>query len=110
MKERDICWYCGGKLIWQSDFNYDEVHHEGEGIVSFLTCSNCGAELKESDVTCPYCGMLQPSAAESEYMQKQLSILQGIGIGSSSYFPCFFVCLVIWQNCRTSCSSSVSCT
>ena len=37
-------------------------------------------------------------------------ILQGIGIGSSSYFPCFFVCLVIWQNCRTSCSSSVSCT
>ena len=35
-----------------------------------MFCSNCGAELKESDVTCPYCGMLQPSAAESEYMQK----------------------------------------
>ena len=27
-----------------------------------MFCSNCGAELKESDVTCPYCGMLQPSA------------------------------------------------
>lgn len=35
-----------------------------------MFCSNCGAELKESDVTCPYCGMLQPAAAESEYMQK----------------------------------------
>lgn len=47
-KERDICWYCGGKLIWQSDFNYDEVHHEGEGVVSFLTCSHCGAEVQYS--------------------------------------------------------------
>lgn len=32
-----------------------------------MFCSNCGAELKKSDVTCPYCGMLQPAAAESEY-------------------------------------------
>lgn len=42
------CWYCGNKLIWKSDFNYDEVHFEGEGIVTYLNCSdkNCGAEVQ----------------------------------------------------------------
>ena len=47
------CWYCGGKLRWNGDFNYDEIFGEGNGIVSFLTCMNCGAEvqysLRESD-------------------------------------------------------------
>lgn len=43
-----------------------------------MYCSNCGAELKESDVTCPYCGMLQPSAAESEYMQKLEHLKQDV--------------------------------
>lgn len=42
------CWYCGGALSWQSDFNYDEVHGEGEGIATFLTCTNCGAEVEYS--------------------------------------------------------------
>lgn len=54
-RDRNGCWYCGGLLIWQSDFNYDEVHGEGEGITTFLTCSNCGAEvqydIRESEVT-----------------------------------------------------------
>lgn len=45
---RDVCWYCGGRLSWNSDFNYDEVFGEGEGIVSHLTCSNCGAEVQYS--------------------------------------------------------------
>ena len=44
----DKCWYCGGRLCWNSDFNYDEVYGEGEGIVSFLTCTNCGAEVQYS--------------------------------------------------------------
>ena len=43
-----------------------------------MFCSNCGAELKESDVTCPYCGMLQPAAAESEYMQKLEHLKQDV--------------------------------
>jgi DNA-directed RNA polymerase subunit RPC12/RpoP len=42
------CWYCGGELCWNSDFNYDEVYGEGEGIVTFLTCMNCGAEVQYS--------------------------------------------------------------
>ena len=43
-----------------------------------MFCSNCGADLKESDVTCPYCGMLQPAAAESEYMQKLEHLKQDV--------------------------------
>lgn len=42
------CWYCGTEMIWQSDFNYDEVYAEGEGIVSFLICPKCGAEAQFS--------------------------------------------------------------
>jgi hypothetical protein len=42
------CWYCGGEMIWGSDFNYDEVFGEGEGIVSYLTCTECGATAEFS--------------------------------------------------------------
>ncbi len=45
---RDVCWYCGGRLIWNSDFNYDEVFGEGGGIVTSLTCTKCGAEVQYS--------------------------------------------------------------
>ena len=47
---RSVCFYCGAKnsLIWNSDFNYDEVYGEGDGIVSFLTCSSCGADVQYS--------------------------------------------------------------
>lgn len=45
---RDVCWYCGGQLCWEADFNYDEVYDEGEGIVSFLHCMNCGAHVEYS--------------------------------------------------------------
>lgn len=44
----DRCWYCGGKLVWQNDFDYSDVYLEGEGIVTYLTCSNCGAEVQYS--------------------------------------------------------------
>lgn len=44
-ERRDICWYCGGRLIWNSDFNYDEVYGEGDGIVTFLRCMKCGADV-----------------------------------------------------------------
>lgn len=51
MGARDVCWYCGGRLIWDSDFNYDEVHGEGEGIVTFMHCSKCGANVEYSQRT-----------------------------------------------------------
>ena len=43
---RDVCWYCGGKLVWQNDFSYDDVYGEGEGIVTYLMCSECGARVQ----------------------------------------------------------------
>lgn len=44
------CWYCGSQLIWQNDFNYDEVFGEGEGVVTYLKCLNddCGSEIQIS--------------------------------------------------------------
>ena len=48
IRVRDTCWYCGGKLCWDSDYNYDEVFGEGEGIVTMLHCINCGAEVQYS--------------------------------------------------------------
>lgn len=42
------CWYCRSEIIWDSDFNYDEVHGEGDGIVTFLHCPVCGAEIMYS--------------------------------------------------------------
>ena len=50
------CWFCGHEMIWQSDFNYDEVHGEGEGIVTYLSCPNCEAmaefSLRDDDDDC----------------------------------------------------------
>lgn len=37
------CWFCGSELIWSSDFSYENYGLEDEGIVSVLTCPNCGA-------------------------------------------------------------------
>ena len=37
------CWFCGGHLIWQNDFNTEDYGIEEEGIVTVLTCSDCGA-------------------------------------------------------------------
>lgn len=40
------CFNCGADLIWESDFNADEVGYEEEGIVTFYTCPNCGADYQ----------------------------------------------------------------
>lgn len=46
----DNCWLCGAEnsVIWDGDFNYDEVYSEGEGVVSLLHCSNCNVEIQYS--------------------------------------------------------------
>ena len=40
------CWHCKGDLIWGGDHTYEDCGHEGEGIVSNLSCPNeeCGVE------------------------------------------------------------------
>ena len=35
-----------------------------------MYCGNCGAEITEKDAYCPYCGVMNVRAAESEYMEK----------------------------------------
>ncbi|NCB93640.1 MAG: zinc ribbon domain-containing protein [Clostridia bacterium] len=35
-----------------------------------MYCSSCGAQLKDTDARCPYCGTINPIGAEAEYMDK----------------------------------------
>lgn len=42
------CFHCGSQLIWNNDFSYEDLDYDGDGIVSFYTCSNeiCRAEYE----------------------------------------------------------------
>lgn len=41
------CFHCGNKsVIWDSDFDYEDMGYEGEGIVHICHCTNCGAEIE----------------------------------------------------------------
>ncbi len=42
---RDVCWLCGGKLIWGADFDPEELGYDATGICALLTCSKCNAEV-----------------------------------------------------------------
>ena len=45
------CWFCGGALIWDSDFTAEDVFGEGAGnrLVAFLHCSECGAIVQYTE-------------------------------------------------------------
>lgn len=40
------CWYCGGELIWQSDYSLEDLYGEGDGIATVLECSVCHAHVE----------------------------------------------------------------
>lgn len=42
------CYYCQEDLIWNNDFNSEEVGYIPDGIVSYYTCSNkdCSAQYE----------------------------------------------------------------
>ena len=41
------CFHCGKRaVLWSSDFSFDEMGYEGEGIVHVCHCTNCGAEIE----------------------------------------------------------------
>ena len=40
------CYRCNNELIWGGDFTYEDYHHEGEGIVTNLSCSRCSAYVE----------------------------------------------------------------
>lgn len=37
------CWFCRGRMLWMSDFDFEDFCLEGEGIVAVLRCTECGA-------------------------------------------------------------------
>ena len=45
MTRRDVRWYCGGKLIWQNDYDAEDLGYE-KGIVTILNCSSCNAHVE----------------------------------------------------------------
>lgn len=40
-----ICSICGGDMIWQCDYDYEDFGCDGEGIVSIWDCPKCGTEV-----------------------------------------------------------------
>jgi len=44
-ERRDVCWLCGGRLVWDADFDAQDYGHEKKGTVTNLHCSNCGAQV-----------------------------------------------------------------
>lgn len=41
------CFNCGSRsVIWDNDFSFEDVGMEGEGIVHFCHCENCGADIE----------------------------------------------------------------
>lgn len=46
MMDRYTCFHCGGAVCWDNDFSFEDCGYEGDGIVQFLHCMNCGAEIE----------------------------------------------------------------
>ncbi len=46
MERRDVCWLCGGRLIWGSDHDAEDLGYERPGIVAHLHCEDCSAGVE----------------------------------------------------------------
>ena len=41
------CFHCGNySVIWDSDFSFEDVGLDGEGIVQYCHCTCCGAQIE----------------------------------------------------------------
>ena len=41
------CFHCCTKsVIWDGDFSFEDVGYDGEGIVHYCHCTNCGAKIE----------------------------------------------------------------
>lgn len=40
---RHACWHCKSELIWNNDYSFEEAGYEGNGLLTHLSCSGCGA-------------------------------------------------------------------
>ena len=43
------CWWCGHELKWMYDNPKEDFGFSGEGIVTILLCSGCGAECQMTE-------------------------------------------------------------
>lgn len=42
-----ICFHCGKRaVIWQNDYDFEDMGYDGDGIVHLLHCSYCGADIE----------------------------------------------------------------
>ena len=40
------CMHCGHKsVIWDNDFDFEDIGREGSGIVHICHCTHCGADI-----------------------------------------------------------------
>lgn len=42
----DLCWYCGGTLCWDNDFDASDYGYDSEGVVTQLHCTKCNASVE----------------------------------------------------------------
>ena len=41
------CFHCGSRsVIWDADFTFSDCGYDGDGLVHFCHCENCGAEIE----------------------------------------------------------------
>jgi len=40
------CWHCNTELIWNNDFNFEDYGLDGDGIVTNLSCPECGSYVE----------------------------------------------------------------
>ena len=45
-EDADTVSSCTKSVIWDSDFDFEDMGYEGEGIVHICHCTNCGAEIE----------------------------------------------------------------
>ena len=47
MRPRNVCWWCGGKLVWQADHTVEDWNADysmyGETLLTQLECCDCKA-------------------------------------------------------------------
>ena len=55
------CFHCGCKtVVWDNDSSFEDCGYEGDGIVQFFHCENCGAMIE-------YCIPLSDENPNKEY-------------------------------------------
>lgn len=41
-----VCPACGSKMIWNNDFDMEDIGYSEKGICSFYSCSKCKASIE----------------------------------------------------------------